>query len=423
MLNDGTSDKLSKKKLRLLFLFLRDSDLRELLAVVLFSRFLVAFIAIASDSVIPKGLVNVPFLSNFWFPYVVPLELFAKWDSFYYLHIAIEGYVKYELLAFRPLYPLLMRIILNIVGYSNWAIGGLAWNTFALTLAAIYLYRLTNLLLDQESARYTVLFLSVVPAAVFFTAMYPESTYLLLITASFYYLEKNQISRAILLSVLAGFTRPEGFLTFIPFIWKAFILKEKRSKLLVGSAMILFTLPAFMFYSYAVTGDPYMPFEIESKWGKTRFQDLVNRVLSDQSISASSQAIYSISTIVLVNVILSLIVYILDLRSRGLLSITLRPIYDGRMPLRPIYDGRITLRPIYDGRMPYYLFTFILVCTFLLVGEYASFPRFTACLFPILWSNAIWIKKRSIRVYLLLSLYVSLMTIGTSFFINWYFFV
>lgn len=388
--------------------------IKNLLTGVLFSRLLVFFVAIVSNTVIPQHLLGVPELKVPFF------GLFAKWDSFYYLGIASRGYSpSYQFFwPFRPFYPFLLWLLgspfVGLLGKDeSFLITGVLWNTFAFTLAAVYLYKLTKLLFDHESAYYTVLLLSFFPASVFFTAIHPESTYLLLTVASFYYLEKGKIFRAVLLATLAGFTRPEGFLLFIPFLLKAFYLKgNKRLESLIGSAIILYALPVFMFYGYIVTGDAYISFNVEGSWPKETLWNVVTRVFSGQPLGVSNYmlAMYSISTIVLVVAVLSVVMYFYDLRSKGLFNMSFKP--------KGFFS--ITFKP--DRRMPYYILTIVLLATFAYQGGYFGFCRFTSVLFPILWGNAVWVKNHPTRMHILLSIYVTLMALGTSFFVNWYHF-
>jgi len=377
--------------------------MKDLVGIVLFSRLLIILIVIVS-SVIPDFLQNgVPRVK------IPILGLFAKWDSFYYIDIATYGYsLKAEFWAFRPFYPLILwslgSPLTGFLGkWESFLIAGVFWNIFAFSLAAIYLYKLTKLLIDEETAYLTVLLLSMFPATVFFTAVYPESTYLLLVVASLYYLEKGRIPLAALLATLAGFTRPEGFLLFIPFVWKAFTLKgNEKLKSLLGSMTVAYTLPAFMLYGYVITGDPFISFTVESSWPKaTLWQCLVFGFRE----GLDKLTVYSISTIVLVIAILSVVLYFFHFRvSKWGFSVASK------------LDR-------HDKRMPYYLWTILLLGVFLYTGEYAGFSRYASILFPILWSNALWVKKKQTRLLVLLSLYVSLMALGTMFFVNWYYFI
>jgi len=383
---------------------------RNIIGLALFSRILVFSIAIISSLMIP----------DYTFPFEVPqvnlpiIEVFAKWDSFYYLDIAAHGYtLKADLWAFRPLYPVVMWILgfpltQSLGMWQAYAVVGLIWNTFAFVTATVYLCRLTEMLLDSDSAYCTVLFLAIFPATVFFTAIYPESTYLLMLTASFYYLEKKKILTATTFAVLGGLARPEGFLLCIPFVFKAVTARGKEKvKLLLGASATASSLPLFMLYGYAITGDSFISFKVESSWSKMPFFNLVLNVLSMKPINESVDrlAIYPIGLVLLVISITSVVTYFL---------VFAVPHKKLRVGLKLIWS---------DRRTPYYFWTALLLAVFLYQGGLGGFPRFASTMLPVLWSTALWAKKSQVRICFFTALYLSLMTLGTVFFVNWYYFL
>jgi hypothetical protein len=384
--------------------------IKEVVIIAVFSRLLIFLIAVLSDYMI----------ADYQFTFQTPninipvFGLFAKWDSFYYLDIATHGYgLKADLWAFRPFYSMILWLFGSpftwyMGKWESFLIAGLIWNMFAFVLAAIYLYRLTTVLLNEELAYYTVLLLSLFPSNVFFTAIYTESTYLLLTGASFYYLEKGKFFRAIILAALVGFTRPEGFLIFVPFLLKASNIKgSKRIELFIGSAIITYTLPAFMLYGYIVTDDPYMLFKVETQWPKATLYDLLACAYRGELINASVDRLtaYFISTIILIIAIFSILTLLLNFQNlKGSMRAKLMQIW-------------------HDKKMPYYVWAIALLGVLLFQGGYAGLPRFASTLFPILWGNALWINKRPLRTHLLLSFYACLMALGTALFVNWYYFL
>lgn len=384
--------------------------IRNVIIIALFSRLLIFLIAVLSDCII----------IDYQFPFQTPkvnipvLGLFAKWDSFYYLDIAAHGYsLKADLWAFRPFYPLILWLLgspltLYMNKWESFLIVGLIWNIFAFVLAAIYLYKFTTLILNEKLAYHTTLLLSLFPSNIFFTAIYTESAYLLLTVASFYYLEKGKIFRAVILATLAGFTRPEGFLIFIPFLLKAINLKgSKRLEVLIGSAIIIYTLPTFMLYGCIVTDDPYIPFKAETQWPKATFFDLVVYAYRGELLNESVDrlAAYFVSTIVLIIATFSILILLPEFRKQRNSVLT-----------------RLLLI-WHDKKMPYYVWAIALLGALLFQGGYAGLQRFTSALFPILWGNALWINNRPLRAYMLLSFYTCLMSLGTALFVNWYYFL
>lgn len=385
------------------------SKIKEAVILATFSRLLIFLIAPISDYMIIDNQftfqtpnINIPIFG-----------LFAKWDSFYYLDIATHGYnFKTDLWAFRPFYPLILWLFGSsltwyLEEWDSFLIAGLIWNLFAFFLAVIYLYKLTVTFLNEEIAYTTILLLSFFPGSIFFTAIYAESTYLLLVIAAFYYLEKDKNFHAIILAVLASFTRPEGFLIFVPFLLKAFNMKgDKRVELLVSSSLIVCTLPVFILYCYFLTGDPYIPFKVEARWPKATLYDLlVHAYHGELNESVDRLSAYSISTIILMIAIVSILKLLSNFKN-----------LEGPRQTKLMRIWR-------DEKTPYYVWTILLFAALIFQGGYAGLPRFTSTLFPIFWGNALWINKNLLRTYLLFSLYACLMALGTALFVNWYYFL
>lgn len=74
------------------------------------------------------------------------LSVFLKWDSFYFLHIAENGYIYEHQLAFFPLLPWLMRILAlplnDLLGHRLALLfAGCLISNVSFVLAALALYR------------------------------------------------------------------------------------------------------------------------------------------------------------------------------------------------------------------------------------------------------------------------------------------
>jgi len=140
------------------------------------------------------------------------LNPWTLYDSEYYLAIAREGYQSLTT-PFFPLYPLFMRI----GGQSE---TGLAWAGFIISnislIAALYfLYRLTELDYDSKTAATAVWLLAFFPTTAFFSAVYTESLFLLLLILCFYAARTKRWLAAGLAGGLAGLCRNPGALIFI----------------------------------------------------------------------------------------------------------------------------------------------------------------------------------------------------------------
>jgi hypothetical protein len=155
-------------------------------------------------------------------------NLLARWDTFFYLDIATRGYqwngepLKGQNVVFFPLFPLAMRSGGALIG-GHPLLAGLIVSLVAFLAALVYFWRWTADRLGPEIATGAVWLLSTFPLAVFFSAAYTESLYLLIVVAACYYADRRQFARSAVIGFFAGLVRPNGLLLAIPIAWTAFL--------------------------------------------------------------------------------------------------------------------------------------------------------------------------------------------------------
>jgi mannosyltransferase PIG-V len=157
----------------------------------------------------------------------------ARFDAGWYAGIALEGYSfqgrfdRQQNVAFFPAFPLLMRV----AGYPLGAfapgvpkdrrLGRLLWGGVIIALgafawAAVYLWRLARDTIGEARATDAVALLAAYPFAVFFSAAYTESLFLLGTVAAIYHFRRQELVAAAAWGLLVGFTRPNGcFLSIV----------------------------------------------------------------------------------------------------------------------------------------------------------------------------------------------------------------
>jgi len=166
-------------------------------------------------------------------------NLLARWDTFWYLDIASRGYqwngnpLEQQNVVFFPLYPLLMRLSGALLGGHPLA-GGLAVSLLAFFFALVYLWRLVADQFGTETATAAVVLLCSFPFAVFFSAVYTESVFLLIIVAAFFHARRREFGTAAAWGLLAGLARPNGFLLAVPMAWLAIVQNRDREANLRG---------------------------------------------------------------------------------------------------------------------------------------------------------------------------------------------
>lgn len=181
------------------------------LAVFLITRLVIFGSAYLSEVALPSD-------PNHWHPHPdnLFLDIWARWDSKWYVNIVNNGY-WFQLgqesnVAFFPLYPLLMAVVMPLAGQDA-VLSGIVVSNLCLFLALIYLYQLALLEFGDEAIAFrTIYYLAAFPTAFYFSAVYTESTFLLFSVATVYYARQQAWGWAALMGLLASASRIVGVL-------------------------------------------------------------------------------------------------------------------------------------------------------------------------------------------------------------------
>jgi hypothetical protein len=219
------------------------------------------------------------------------LDVWARWDSAYYLTIARDGYAYTEGqlrdVAFFPVYPLLTRVLGSLT--SNAVLGGMLVSHLSFAAALLVLDRLTRLEFgDSGTAERTVFYLAAFPSSLFFSAVYSESTFLLLAVGTLYCARRQWWPAAGVLGALASATRVVG-VVFWPVLivewlrangwtWAGLRNSTTRARLLTCAlrdwpALLAVSVTPLGLVSYALFlgstfGDPIAFWTAQSLWAR-----------------------------------------------------------------------------------------------------------------------------------------------------------
>ncbi len=201
-----------------------------------------------------------------------PLALHARWDSFWFLDVAENGYVykgeqKLSNIVFFPLYPGLIWLFALVL--KNGILAGWLVSLAALIGAVFYLHRLVREFHPNLNPYVPILLLLIFPTAFFLNAVYSESLFLFLSITIFYYLRRGNFKPAGIFGLAAALTRVTGIILLIPalleyaqkFNWK--LRKEFAWLLLIPAGTA-----AFFLYHYFAFGDATLFFKVQAWWGR-----------------------------------------------------------------------------------------------------------------------------------------------------------
>ncbi len=216
------------------------------------------------------------------------INLPQRWDAGWYTAVARLGYYwdrraadKQISIAFFPAYPMLIRGLARLFGGREPAflLAGVAISHVAFLWALILLYRLVRLEIDDDAAaRGSVLLLACYPFSVFHGAVYTESLFLLSVIGAILGFRERRWAPAFLWGLLAGLTRPNGFLLVATLgtlavshrLWQG---RDERRGIAFWpvAAVAAPAIGAAIYSGYigALTGNPLQWWAQHAAWGRT----------------------------------------------------------------------------------------------------------------------------------------------------------
>jgi hypothetical protein len=323
------------------------------------------------------------------------LAVWGRWDAEHYIGIASNGYAGTEP-AFFPLYPALIRLVGGAIG--NYLVAGLLISNAASFLALLYLYKLVEHEYNKQVAHRAIFYVSIFPTAIFFSAVYTESLFLLLTVASFYYIRERRWLTAGILGYLAALSRVEGVLLAVPLLIEFFAaLRAQRSdwwkwpidtivKPLVGLAIVPLGLATYMAYLWVLRGDPLYFSHVQANWGRHLAPPWVSFVHSFKLIALGNPQVVANQLLEVAFTLLMLAVLVLGLRR-------LRPSYIAYMALS-------ILVPMSTSSL-------------------MSMPRFALVLFPMFTLFALWGARANVN-NIIVAFSLPLLGLFTVLFADWY---
>ena len=198
------------------------------------------------------------------------IDVWARWDSDWYIRIAEEGYADSpsSTPAFFPLYPGLVGALGRLLA-GHYVLAGVLVSLAACLCAFVLLYQLAARHLDDAGAMRAVLYLAVFPTALFLQAVYSESLYLALVLAAFLLAERGTFLGAGAVAGLAMLTRPVG-IALLPALavlaWRA----PNRRRALVELAVAVPIAALYPVLLGVWIGEPFAFFRAqEGIWERT----------------------------------------------------------------------------------------------------------------------------------------------------------
>jgi Gpi18-like mannosyltransferase len=189
---------------------------------------------------------NYPLFETMW----------ARWDGIWYTLIATQGYDLHIsiLNAFFPAFPGLIHLVGGVLG-DNYLLAGILINRLLLFPTVGIFTQIVREESGDDAAESAPLFFLLVPAAVFFLAVYTETLFLLACLACFLAMRHQRWWLAGACCAVATATRLPGIILMGAMIVEG-VASHKPWQALGAAALSLSGIAAYALYLAARYGDP-----------------------------------------------------------------------------------------------------------------------------------------------------------------------
>ncbi len=224
------------------------------------------------------------------------IDLHNRWDSYWYLDIAQNGYyTRGETISnvvFFPLYPLLIRLAGPLAG-GNLVLAGWILSCLFLLLTVVMLTRLCQEFHPDIDPNLPVAFLLIHPTAFFLNAVYSESLFLFLSLSMVFWARRGNFWVASAWAALASATRVAGVFLFVV-LFIEFVQTNGWRSLLTRRVLPLAIAPlgalAFCLHHWIVFDDFFLYLKVQTYFGRDFVMDF-NDLIAHNNVELANTAV------------------------------------------------------------------------------------------------------------------------------------
>lgn len=297
------------------------------------------------------------------------LNFRSNFDGVHYVLIATHGY-NFGQQAFFPLYPSLIRAIYHL--FESPILAGVLISSIAFLLALYFLNRLILLDCPPRVAKWTIWLLLAFPTSFFFSAVYTEGLFFLLVVLSFYLVRTGHPWLGSISAAFAGYTRLIGIFLLPALFFE--ILSQNRDlpvfkimKKFIPLLIIPLGLLVYMNYLNETTGNPLIFYELQSSFRQGRSTELI---LPYQVLWRYVKMVFTVN-------------------SQDPLYLTIWLEF-----ITGVVFSILSLVSLFRQRLSYAVFNFLAFILPTLTGIFTSLPRYVLVCFPVFLLLAQFISVR-----------------------------
>ncbi len=250
------------------------------------TRGLLIFAGMFATYILPSNVYQTEnSINNGWlFSSQRIIEMWARWDSGWYLSIINIGYsmgkdvYTSSNLAFFPVYPYLVKILSFLVPIRPTtdeiiiAVGVILSNLMLIG-SLVLIYKISIYFFKNEAiAKNTVWYLLVFPSSFFLSSFYTESTFLFFSLISYWAAINRKWWLACIMASVLTATRSIGLIIALPLFVEYLKSKDYNFKKFDFSILWFAVIPlgifSFFYYMKTITGDFLAAVKVQEAWGR-----------------------------------------------------------------------------------------------------------------------------------------------------------
>ncbi|OIO44794.1 MAG: hypothetical protein AUJ41_01650 [Candidatus Pacebacteria bacterium CG1_02_43_31] len=250
------------------------------------TRSILFFVGLMANYILPSNIYQTEetIKSGWLFSGHRIIDMWARWDSGWYLSIIKIGYsmgkdvYTSSNLPFFPVYPYLVKIFTFLVPIRPLTdeiiiAVGLVLSNLMLLGALVLIYKISIYLFKSETvAKSAVWYLLVFPSSFFLSSFYTESTFLFFSLLSFWAATKRKWWLACTMAAVVSATRSIGLILVLPLLAEYFHSKDYNLRKIDFSILWFAVVPlgilSFFYYMQTLTGDFFAAVKVQEAWGR-----------------------------------------------------------------------------------------------------------------------------------------------------------
>lgn len=188
-------------------------------------------------------------------------KMLAEWDGQNFLSIIYQGYHIDSLLAFFPLFPVVVKSISLILPFGELG-NGLIFNWMIMGVGMFFLYKLLEIDFKKKDIGIIILLNLLFPFSFFFITYYSEALFFCLSVLALFYYKKQKFYLTILFLFLLTLTRMAGVALVLAIIVDQIRLRKNPVLFFIPFAGTL----GYIYYSFLQTGNLFALISAEENW-------------------------------------------------------------------------------------------------------------------------------------------------------------